>query len=63
MRSNILQIRYQKESADVSELQYNTLKRLEVSREQNLELKKYYKYNCFFFIIPFDEESLRLQAK
>ena len=39
--NNIQKAPYQKDTTDTSESQYDMLKRLEVSREQNLELKKH----------------------
>jgi sialic acid synthase SpsE len=39
--SDIQKAPYQKGTTDASESQYDMLKRLEVSREQNLELKQY----------------------
>jgi N-acetylneuraminate synthase len=57
--NNIQKAPYQKDTTDTSESQYDMLKRLEVSREQNLELKKYCtKKNIVFLTTPFDEESL-----
>ena len=57
--NNIQKAPYQKDTTDTSESQYDMLKRLEVSREQNLELKKHCtKKNIVFLTTPFDEESL-----
>ena len=51
---------YQKNTTDAIETQFDMLKKLEVSREQNLELKKYCTKNGITFLTtPFDEESLR----
>ena len=50
---------YQKDTTDASESQYDMLKRLEVSREQNLDLKQYcMDKGIVFLTTPFDEESL-----
>ena len=51
---------YQKNTTDPNETQFDMLKKLEVSREQNFELKKYcIKNNIIFLTTPFDEESLK----
>jgi len=50
---------YQKDTTDASESQYDMLKKLEVTREQNLELKQYcIDRGIIFLTTPFDEESL-----
>lgn len=50
---------YQQKSTDAAESQYNMLKKLEVTKEQNLELKRYCKEkNIIFLTTPFDEASL-----
>jgi N,N'-diacetyllegionaminate synthase len=57
--SNIQKAPYQKDTTDASESQYDMLKRLEVSREQNLYLKQYcIDKGIIFLTTPFDEESL-----
>jgi sialic acid synthase SpsE len=57
--SNIQKAPYQKNTTDASETQFDMLKKLEVSREQNLELKQYCtKKGIVFLTTPFDEESL-----
>ena len=56
---NIQKAPYQKNTTDASETQFDMLKKLEVSREQNLELKQYCTDKGIFFLTtPFDEESL-----
>lgn len=50
---------YQQKTTDAYESQTNMLKNLEVSRDQNLELKKYcIEKNIIFLTTPFDEVSL-----
>jgi len=50
---------YQKGTTDASETQFDMLKKLEVGREQNLELKQYcVNKDIVFLTTPFDEESL-----
>jgi N,N'-diacetyllegionaminate synthase len=50
---------YQKNTTDSSETQFDMLKKLEVSKEQNLELKRYCSEKGIIFLTtPFDEESL-----
>ena len=50
---------YQKNTTDASESQFDMLKKLEVTREQNLELKHYCRDKGIIFLTtPFDEESL-----
>jgi len=50
---------YQKNTTDASESQFDMLKRLEVTREQNLELKQYcIDRDIIFLTTLFDEESL-----
>jgi N,N'-diacetyllegionaminate synthase len=57
---NIQKAPYQKNTTDASETQFDMLKRLEVSREQNLELKQYCTDKGIVFLTtPFDEESLK----
>jgi N,N'-diacetyllegionaminate synthase len=57
--SDIQKAPYQKDTTDASESQYDMLKRLEVSREQNLDLKQYcMDKGIVFLTTPFDEESL-----
>ncbi len=56
---NIQKAPYQKNTTDADETQFNMLKKLEVSREQNLELKQYCADKGIIFLTtPFDEESL-----
>jgi N-acetylneuraminate synthase len=56
---NIQKAPYQKDTTDASESQFDMLKRLEVSREQNIELKEYCAdKDIVFLTTPFDEESL-----
>ncbi|MAY83263.1 MAG: N-acetylneuraminate synthase [Flavobacteriales bacterium] len=56
---NVEKAPYQQKTTDSGESQYNMLKRLEVSREQNLELKAYCKQKGIIFLTtPFDEVSL-----
>ncbi len=50
---------YQKETTAKSESQFEMLKKLEVTREQNLELQEYCKkMGVIFLTTPFEEESL-----
>jgi len=57
--SDIQKASYQKDTTDAGESQYDMLKRLEVTREQNLELKQYcIDKGIIFLTTPFDEESL-----
>jgi N,N'-diacetyllegionaminate synthase len=50
---------YQKETTAKSESQFEMLKKLEVTREQNLELQDYCKkMGVLFLTTPFEEESL-----
>lgn len=50
---------YQKITTDKAETQYGMLKRLEMSREQNIELKEYCKKrNIIFLSTPFEKASL-----
>ncbi|MCK9224211.1 MAG: N-acetylneuraminate synthase [Candidatus Muirbacterium halophilum] len=50
---------YQKRTTKATELQMDMLKKLEVTREQNLELKKYCEEKSIIFLTtPFDEVSL-----
>jgi len=56
---NIQKAPYQKNTTDANESQYDMLKRLEVSREHNLELRQYcLNKGIIFLTTPFDEESL-----
>ena len=56
---NIQKAPYQKKTTDAGETQFDMLKKLEVSKEQNLELKQYCaKKGIIFLTTPFDEESL-----
>jgi len=57
--NNIQKALYQKNTTNASETQFDMLKKLEVSRGQNLELKQYcIKKGIVFLTTPFDEESL-----
>ena len=57
--SNIQKAPYQKNTTDACETQFDMLKKLEVSKEQNLELKQYCSVKGIIFLTtPFDEESL-----
>lgn len=50
---------YQKQTTSKSETQFNMLKKLEVSKRQNEELKEYCnEKNIIFLSTPYDEESL-----
>ena len=50
---------YQKKTTNKNESQFNMLKKLEVTKKQNLELKSYCKEkNIIFLTTPYDEESL-----
>ncbi len=50
---------YQQKTTDSKESQFDMLKKLEVSREQNLELKRYCEEKKIIFLTtPFDESSL-----
>ena len=56
---NVQKASYQVETTSKAENQYTMLKRLELSREKNLELKQYcQKKNIIFLTTPFDEVSL-----
>jgi len=56
---NVEKAPYQKNTTDSSELQINMLKKLEVSKEQNMELLDYCnKKKIIFLTTPFDEVSL-----
>lgn len=56
---NVTKAPYQTKTTDASESQYDMLKRLEVTREQNEMLIKYCKDSGITFLsTPFDEESL-----
>jgi len=57
--SDVQKAPYQKGTTDARETQFDMLKKLEVSKEQNLELKQYCtKKGIVFLTTPFDEESL-----
>jgi sialic acid synthase SpsE len=57
---NIQKAPYQKNTTDSFETQHAMLKRLEVSKDQNIELNKYcLKNGIIFLTTPFDEESLK----
>jgi len=57
--NNIPKAPYQTKTTNASETQYDMLKKLEVSGEQNYELKQYcLKQGIMFLTTPFDEESL-----
>lgn len=50
---------YQKKTTDTNESQFEMLKKLEVSKQQNEELKNYCgEKNIIFLTTPYDEESL-----
>ena len=50
---------YQKETTDANETQFDMLKKLEITKEQNIELKEYCKNKGIIFLTtPFDEVSL-----
>lgn len=56
---NVEKAPYQKVTTSGNESQFDMLKALEVSKEQNLELKKYCEErNIVFLTTPFDEQSL-----
>jgi N,N'-diacetyllegionaminate synthase len=56
---NVQKAPYQKNTSDAIETQFEMLKKLEVSKEQNLDLKNYCAKNGIIFLTtPFDEESL-----
>jgi len=57
--SDIQKAPYQKKTTDASETQFDMLKKLEISIEQNFELKQYCANKGIIFLTtPFDEESL-----
>jgi len=57
--NNVQKAPYQKETTNKKESQFDMLKKLEVSQEQNLELKQYCEEkNIIFLTTPFDEISL-----
>jgi N,N'-diacetyllegionaminate synthase len=57
--SNVAKAPYQTKTTEVEESQYDMLKRLEVTKEQNLKLKTYCeKKGIVFLTTPFDEHSL-----
>lgn len=50
---------YQKQNCDIKESQFDMLKKLEITKEQNRELKKYCdEKDIIFLTTPFDEMSL-----
>lgn len=56
---DVQKAQYQKKTTDSKESQFEMLKKLEVSKEQNQELKKYCKKKSIIFLTtPFDEKSL-----
>ncbi|MGM0520259.1 MAG: N-acetylneuraminate synthase [Campylobacterota bacterium] len=56
---NVKKAPYQQKTTEATESQMDMLKKLEVTREQNLELKKYCEEkNIIFLTTPFDENSL-----
>jgi len=56
---NVEKAPYQQNTTEATESQMDMLKKLEVTNEQNLELKKYCEEkNIIFLTTPFDEESL-----
>ena len=48
---NVEKASYQKDTTDVNESQFNMLKKLEVTKEQNLELKRYCEERNIIFLI------------
>ncbi len=57
--TNVEKAQYQKTTTGTSESQFEMLKKLEITKEQNLELVNYCKQkNIIFLTTPFDEESL-----
>ncbi len=57
--NNVEKAPYQQKTTDAKESQFDMLKKLEVSREQNFELKKYcIEKDIIFLTTPFDEYSL-----
>jgi len=57
--NNVKKAPYQEKTTDSTESQFDMLKNLEVSKEQNIELKKYCnEKEIIFLTTPFDEESL-----
>lgn len=56
---NVSKAAYQKRSSDKNESQYQMLKKLELSKQENLLLKNYcQKKGIIFLTTPFDEDSL-----
>ncbi len=56
---NVEKAPYQQSTTEMSESQYNMLKKLEVTKEQNVELLEYCRTNDIIFLTtPFDEYSL-----
>ncbi len=56
---DVVKAPYQQKTTNTEESQYDMLKKLEVSREQNLDLKRYCEEkNIIFLTTPFDESSL-----
>ena len=57
--TNVEKAQYQKKTTDASESQFEMLEKLEITKEQNIELINYCKRkNIIFLTTPFDEESL-----
>ncbi len=57
--TNVEKAQYQKKTTSASESQFEMLKKLEITKEQNIELINYCKQNSIIFLTtPFDEESL-----
>lgn len=57
--SNVQKAQYQKQTTPENESQFDMLKKLEVTQEQNYLLKKYcLEKNIIFLTTPFDEKSL-----
>tara|TARA_R110002050_G_scaffold266668_1_gene408104 strand:- start:293 stop:1339 length:1047 start_codon:yes stop_codon:yes gene_type:complete len=57
--TNVKKAPYQEKTTDINESQMDMLKNLEVTKEQNLKLKKYCEEkNIIFLTTPFDEVSL-----
>ncbi len=57
--TNVQKAQYQKKTTGAGESQFEMLKKLEITKEQNIELVNYCKRNNIIFLTtPFDEESL-----
>lgn len=57
--SNVQKAQYQQKTTGSDESQFEMLKKLEITKEQNIELINYCKHNNIIFLTtPFDEESL-----